>query len=102
MSMALELAHGLAWLAAIFFLIRGLCILNHMTKDTALAYKLSELAMSIAALVVVVGPLYNAAVTAAGHELLLISVALLWLLDRRTAITPHGAAARAPQNGVPQ
>lgn len=90
----------LAWMAALFFVVRGLCIGNHMTRRTPLAYKLAVVAMTVACLALVLGPLYpDDSLSAAAYDVLIISLAALCMLDRRARAHPQARPQRADWNG---
>lgn len=99
MSWLTHLLEVWAWFAAVLFVIRGLCVGNHMTRRTPLPYKFAHIAMTVACMALVLGPLFpDDSVSASAYDMFIIGVAALMLLDRRARAHPQAARAHAEWN----
>ena len=91
-----------AWIAAGYYMLRLLCVLNHMRSGTAILYKLARLGCVFSAGALVLAPLadstpeiYREVVVDIAYRCLLICMAISLSLDKRASLSPraHGQQA---------
>jgi hypothetical protein len=76
----------LAWLAAVFLMVRCICVLNRVKPSTwrkSAGLNVSLIGMAISSALAVFGPLYGETPTDLGHSSMVVCAALVCMLDKR-------------------